>query len=144
MLEAVGKPATCRDLDVIFREGDAGGEMYVIKSGRVKLTKKTHGIVATIATLEAGDFFAEMSLFDDAPRSATATAVGKVELVAYDKQTLTDSIARDPAIALSMLAAMSRRIRAIDDELAQLVAKGLLPKEQATALRRYTFAGAWQ
>lgn len=143
MIEGEGKIRTYRDLDVIFREGDPGDEMYVIKTGKVKLTKKVQGVVANIATLEAGDFLAEMALFDSQPRSATATASGKVELVAYDKAALAESIKADPSIALEMLGTMSGRLREIDDEVAKLVAKGLLPKGDAQNIRRYTYAGTY-
>lgn len=143
MFEGKGETRTYRDLEVIFREGEPGSEMYLIKSGKVKITKKMQGIIAKIAVLEPGEFFAEMALFENQPRSATATALGKVELVAYDKATLTESIKEDPALALTMLEAMSRRVRSIDEEVTRLIAKGLLPKEEAEKIRRYTFAGTY-
>ncbi len=143
MLKAKGETKSYRDLEVIFREGDTGKEMYIIKSGKVKITKKMRGLVANIAVLEPGDFFAEMALFEDSPRSATATAMGKVEVIAYDKNALAESIKEDPGIAFKMLEVMSKRIRKIDDEVTGLIIKGLLPKEEAEKIRRYTFAGTY-
>jgi CRP-like cAMP-binding protein len=143
LFEAKGETRAYRDLEVIFREGDPGSEMFVIKSGKVKITKKVRGIVANIAVLQPGDFLAEMALFDDQPRSATATAVGRVELITYDKDSLGESIKGDPAMAFRMLETMSKRLRKIDDEVATLIAKGLLPKEEAERIRRYTFAGTF-
>jgi CRP-like cAMP-binding protein len=142
-LEAKGETRSYRDLDVIFREGDSGEEMFLIKSGKVKITKKTSGIVANIAVLEPGDFFAEMSLFDDKPRSATATALGRVELLAYDRDSLRETVQSDPTVALKMLETMSHRLRKIDAEVAALIAKGLLPREEAERIRRYTFSGTF-
>lgn len=143
MFEAKGETRTYRDLEMIFREGDPGNEMFLIKSGKVKITKKIQGIVANIAVLGPGEFFAEMTLFDNQPRSATATAVGRAELVAYDRAALAESIKGDPNVAFAMLEAMSRRMRKIDDEMTRLIAKGLLPKEEAEKIRRYTFAGTY-
>lgn len=143
LLDAQAAVRKYRDLEVIFREGDPGNEMYVIRSGRVKLTKKVQGIVANIATLGPAEFFAEMALFADQPRSATATADGKVELIVYDKGTLIDAVKADPAIALKMLEAISQRIRKIDEEVARLIVKGLLPADEAHRIRRYTFASTW-
>ena len=57
----------------IFREGDDGSTMFVIKSGRVMITKNMYGIMVKIAELGPGDHFGEMSLLEGQPRSATAT-----------------------------------------------------------------------
>lgn len=143
MLEEGGIPKTYRDLEVIFHEGDAGDEMYVIKKGKVKLTKKMQGIMTKVAVLEDGDFFGEMALFEDAPRSATAIALGKVQVVSYNKDALTQHIKNDPTIALKMLKAMSQRVRKMGDEATALTVKGLLPKEAADKIKRYTFAGTY-
>ena len=62
-------------LKVIFNEGTPGEEMYIIYSGKVGLyTQRASGQKELLATLEAGDFFGEMALVDDSPRSATAIA----------------------------------------------------------------------
>jgi len=57
-----------QDGDIIVREGDKGSEMYIIKSGSVKVTKKTHKGQITLTTLSHGDFFGEMALFEQAIR----------------------------------------------------------------------------
>jgi len=129
---------TFRD-KVIFWEGDEAKEMYVIESGRVKITKRVYGIMVKIADLEKGDFFGEMALLDNAPRSATALAMGKVQLAAYNQSELTNFIKSDPEMTIKMLKAMSQRLRKIDSELTQLVAKGRLPKEEVKKIGKYSF-----
>ena len=58
--------------DVIFHEGDAGAEMFIIQSGKVKITKLVKGgVEKTLVILGPGDFFGEMALLDKSPRSAT-------------------------------------------------------------------------
>lgn len=143
MFEAEGEKRTYRDLEVIFREGDSGNEMYFIKSGKVKITKKLQGVIAKIAVLEAGDFLGEMALWENHPRSATATAIGKVEAIAYEREALAQGIKEDPQVAFEMLAAMGQRLRKVDEEVTRLIAKGLLPKAEAEKIRRYTFAGTY-
>lgn len=124
---------------MIFREEDEAREMYVIKSGKVKITKKMYGIMVKIAELGAGDFFGEMALLDGTPRSATALAMGKVQLAAFDQSELINFIKGDPVMTLKMLKAMSQRLRKIDDELTKLVVKGRLPKEEVKKIGKYTF-----
>jgi CRP/FNR family cyclic AMP-dependent transcriptional regulator len=119
---------------LIYREGDAGAEMYEIGSGQVKITKNMYGIMVTISELGPGDCFGEMALVEDAVRSATAIAETPVEVDVYDLRALTQRVAAEPEFAFSMMRAMSRRLRLIDDRLTDLVAKGRLPKEEAAKL----------
>ncbi len=64
--------------EVIFEEGDAGDEMFVIQSGTVEIVKKRKGVEKPLATLEKGDFFGEMSILENLPRTAKARAVTDV------------------------------------------------------------------
>lgn len=61
--------------EVIFKEGDAPGPVYLINQGAVKITKKKGGEDITLATLDWNGIFGEMALIDKKPRSATATAI---------------------------------------------------------------------
>lgn len=73
-----------RDYDaesVIFEEGDAGGELFVIADGEVEILKRTDaGEPLTLARLKAGDFFGEMAFVDESPRSASAIARSKLHV----------------------------------------------------------------
>lgn len=140
MSDSAGKPKSYSYFDVIFQEGDQADEMYVITSGEVKITKKMLGIMVTLGELRAGDFFGEMALLDAAPRSATAVAVGPVEAVAYDREGLKEKIKVDPDFAMSVMRAMSRRLRNVDQELTKLLAKGRLPSEEAQQIERHVAA----
>lgn len=106
--------------EVIFREGDQGDTMYVIQAGRVNINKKTHSGEVTIATLERGEVFGEMALFDKLPRSATAVIEGESRVLTVDKRKFFASISRDPTLAFKILESMSRRIRRINDEFAKM------------------------
>jgi transcriptional regulator with GAF, ATPase, and Fis domain len=106
--------------EIIFNEGSTGEVMYVIQSGKVKITKRTDAGEVTIATLGEGEIFGEMAVFDRLPRSATAIAVGNARVLSVDKKKLFTTINRDPTLVFRMMESMSQRIRTLDGELAKL------------------------
>jgi CRP-like cAMP-binding protein len=108
------------DGEVIFREGEKGEMMYVIQAGSVKITKSTHSGEVTIATLEKGEVFGEMALFDKLPRSATAVAQENSRILTVDKRKFFSSISRDPTLAFKILESMSHRIRRINNEFTKM------------------------
>jgi CRP-like cAMP-binding protein len=97
---------------MVFEEGDLGSEMYVIQSGTVELVKKTRrGDVKVLATLEKGDFFGEMSILEDVPRTATARAKTDCELIKIGQSTFDEMLRHNTEIAVRMLRKLSRRLR---------------------------------
>lgn len=108
------------DGEIICKEGEKGEVMYVIQSGKIKITKKSAGGDLTIATLEDGEIFGEMALFDRLPRSATATASGNTRVLSVDRKKLFSSISRDPTLVFKLLESMSQRIRKLDDDFTKL------------------------
>jgi putative methionine-R-sulfoxide reductase with GAF domain len=107
------------DREVIFNEGDRGEVMYVIQSGKVTITKKTESESTILATLEAGDIFGEMALFDKQSRSATVVASGEARILSVDKKKLFSNISRDPTLVFKLLESMSMRIRRLNEDLTQ-------------------------
>lgn len=98
--------------EVIFREGEQGYEMYFIRSGLVAITRRLGEEEQPLAMLEKGDFFGEMSVLEDYPeRSATATAVGDVEVLAMRSVDLQSVLPRNPGLAQRMMAKLSERLR---------------------------------
>ncbi len=106
-----------KDGSIIFEQNAIAETMYVILSGRVEVIKNRKGLVTKLATLEEGDFFGEMSLFDNKPRSATVKALGDVRLLEIGKNKLLKSIMKDPALAFKMLEKMGSRIRRQDERI---------------------------
>jgi CRP-like cAMP-binding protein len=104
-----------KDGDIIFEENSIGKEMYIILTGNAKVIKKKDGAETTLATLEEGDFFGEMSLFDNSPRSATVKALGDIKLLEINQKNFLKKISRDPSLAFRMLEKMSQRIRNSDE-----------------------------
>lgn len=111
------------DGEIIFKEGETGHVMYVIQSGKVKITKKTPSEDIPLAILESGEIFGEMALFDRLPRSATATALGNARVLHIDKKKLFSTISRDPTLVFNVIETMSQRIRRLDEELTKVKKK---------------------
>ncbi len=112
------------DGEVIVRVGDHGAEMYVIKSGRVRISRQMAGRTVVLSELGPGDFFGEMSLLESLPRDADATAVGETRLLVLNAGSLLVRLRRDPTFALEMLHRLSGRVRALNAELEKALDAG--------------------
>src|SRR3990172_2422319 len=86
--------------EVLFREGDKGDELYLIRQGTIVISKPVVGCVEqALARIDPGDFFGEMSLFDQAPRSATVQAETNALLLCLDRESLHQFIEISPRAA---------------------------------------------
>lgn len=99
--------------EVVFRAGDSGSRMYVIGSGRVRITTTVNGTETLLKTLGPGEVFGEMALVDNLPRSASVTATeANTQLLEIDHALFVYLVGQQPAFALIILKAMSHRLRA--------------------------------
>lgn len=113
--------------EVVVREGETKGEMYVVLEGEMEVLKKSKsGFDARVALLGPGDWFGEMSILDVQPRSATVRTVAPsrlLKLSAADFDLLYRMDLRAYALLVMNIAReMSRRLRVADGILADLVA----------------------
>jgi CRP/FNR family transcriptional regulator, cyclic AMP receptor protein len=92
---------------VIFAAGDAGREMFIVRTGNVELRIGD----TLVETVGQGGIFGELALVDPAPRSATAIAGPDCTLVLVDETTFVDLVRRVPGLALEMMRVMARRLR---------------------------------
>lgn len=113
---------TFDDGEAVVREGEETREMFIIREGRIEILKQVGGHEVRLAILERGSFFGEMSLLEGLPRSATARAIGKTELVVLRPGSLLVQIRRDPTFAFELLQQMSHRVRELNDKLVLKVA----------------------
>jgi len=113
---------TYQEGEVIFVEGEPGAGMYVIESGKIRIclgpnTDEEH----EIAMLENGDFFGELALIDDHPRSATAVAVASTRLIGFFRSELISIISRSPRLGVklqqNMMQILVKRLRITDQRL---------------------------
>ena len=109
---------TCQKSDVIFKEGSTGNEMYLIHSGKVLLSIRDETQHIPLVVLNPGDFFGEMALVDDSPRSATASAVeDNTELIVIDRARFLFMVRQQPEFALSLMHTLCQRLRDMDKRL---------------------------
>jgi CRP/FNR family cyclic AMP-dependent transcriptional regulator len=106
---------------VVVEEGLAGDYMYVIREGRVKVTKASDdGREKIMDFLVAGDFFGEMSLFDQAPRSATVRTLEPSKLMALSRVAFLDLLSRSSSLALAVIMVLTHRLRDADEQASSI------------------------
>ena len=108
---------------VLFQEGDRGEEMYIIQAGKVKISKKVRGVDKTLAMLEKGEFFGEMSILNDKPRSATAETVEDSDLLVIDRKTFDTLIRGNPEITVRFIKRLADRLREANEQMEALMIK---------------------
>ena len=107
---------------VILFEDDPGDALYVVVTGQVKVVLiGEDGREVILAVLGPGDFFGEMSLIDDEPRSAHVIAMEDSNLLVLRREDFQAALQEYPRIALGLLTALSRRLRRADDKIGSLV-----------------------
>ncbi len=116
-----------REMDVparqaLFGKREYADAMFVVLSGRVKIYSDSAGRKKkTFAYLTAGDFFGEMSLIDDSPRSASAQAVEDSRLLVIRKKDFRRLLARDAGLTFYLLQAVCARLRRANEEIEGLL-----------------------
>jgi CRP/FNR family cyclic AMP-dependent transcriptional regulator len=86
------KPASFPLGHIVFHEGDAGDELYIITSGKVKIGRTgPYGKEGLIAILGPADMFGELALFDPGPRTSTVTTLTAVEALTMDRHCISGS-----------------------------------------------------
>ena len=103
---------------VIFGRGDSGREIYLVVSGRVRLSVLTaEGRELSFAHAEPGDIFGEIAMLDGGPRSADATAVNKVEALSLSKPAFKRLMDTDPVVGEAAIHFLCSRVREADQQL---------------------------
>lgn len=94
--------------EVLFHQGNPGVGMYIIQEGTIAIIDETTG--GTLAELSDGDFFGELALLNETPRSATAAAQTESVLYGLFRPDLLGLVERDPSLGVQLLLRMSRVI----------------------------------
>lgn len=117
-LRQISQPRTFAKDEYICYEGQPGNEMYIILVGSIGVfLTSAIGTLTQVATMNEGDFFGEMAIFDNLPRSASCIALKNTVAVAITQENLEEFLEACPDIAKSMLESMSGRIRKMNDDL---------------------------
>jgi len=122
-LSSLSREKKFRPREVIFREGESGEEMYVVLDGRVMISKYISGAgEEALAFLERGDYFGEMALIDNEPRSADAQAhEGGAVVLAISREVLNGILDINKLSSLRLLKILcnlvATRLRELDDKI---------------------------
>ena len=136
----------------LFRQGDTGDGMYLIESGRVRISiQDDDKQELTLAELAQGDFFGEMSIIDGRQRSADAQVIEDARLAILSRDAFLSFVRTNPDVALEMLSALTDRLRRTDDLLRSRVSRNVNEEEKArlTVADRAAdliaeFGGSWK
>ena len=102
---------------VLFREGDVGKDMYVLQAGRVQLTRRIKNEEKIVAVLMPGEFFGEMSIVNNRPRSATATVIEDAKMLVIDSRTFEAMIRGNAEIAVRLIKKLSTRLEQANQQI---------------------------
>ena len=103
--------------DVIFREGEAASEAFLLQEGRIRLIKRVRAVERSLMVLRPGDLFGESALIPGSPRTSTAIALSDGAALALDQSTFQTLLESHPAIAGRMVQQLIRRLRDAEDQI---------------------------
>ncbi len=135
----------------IFRHGEPSGALYVIHHGEVELwllDEDKQRVV--LGTFGDGEFFGELSLLDEEPRSATATTIADTDVLVVDREDLRLLFTQKPSAALDVLSVLGKRLRQTNDIVRSRAARNVneefeekLTLGQRLADKIAEFGGSW-
>ncbi len=106
--------------EVIVKEGDPGGELYLLIEGKVRIFKNFGMRNETeLGTMSAVSYFGEMAVLDDATRSATIVASERLRLLAVDGANIKELILEMPELSFEIFRVLTRRVRAAEERLGE-------------------------
>jgi len=105
----------------IVSEGEPSQSMYILLAGRAKVQRSdSEGKEVILAVLGSGEFFGEMSLIDDAPRSASVITLEPCEFMAVSKEAFKAMLAQSPEVSMNVMRGLVRRLREADKKIETL------------------------
>lgn len=120
----------------IVEEGLSGDYMYVIREGQVKVTKLSgDGREKILELLGPGDFFGEMSLLDDAPRSASVKSLTETHILALSRPDFLKELRRNPDLGMAVIQELTRRVRQMDEQASSLSFQRVRERTQGLLVR---------
>lgn len=119
---AAAVPRRLRRGDVLFDEGDQASDLFLVESGRLAMANRSpDGRESVVALMERGDLFGDMAMFDGMGRSAQARALDATVVHAIPYRAVREVLETDPTLLWDIVELLSRRIRSMDNALADAV-----------------------
>jgi len=103
--------------EFIFKQGDPGDLMYLVQAGEVEVLQDFGGHENQVAVLERGDFFGEMAVLDEEPRTHSVRALSDAKLIKIDRAGFQSMLMRNAEIAVRMIRKLGLRLLAAEDML---------------------------
>lgn len=100
---------------VLFQEGETGQAMYIIRSGRVAIVKGGFEAPTILGYRGPGEIIGEMALLEDRPRSAAVVALEELQVLSISRENFQQFLQSNPVVGMSILGALSSRLRAADE-----------------------------
>ncbi|MFT4101273.1 MAG: Crp/Fnr family transcriptional regulator [Burkholderiaceae bacterium] len=105
----------------IVSEGEPSQSLYILLSGRAKVQRSdSEGKEVILAVIGPGEFFGEMSLIDDAPRSASVITIESSDFMAINKDSFKAMLIQSPDIGMQIMKGLVRRLREADKKIETL------------------------
>lgn len=120
---------------VLFNEGEKGATMFILQTGKVKITKNIAGEDKLLATVPAGEFLGEMAILLNEPRSASATVLEETKALVIDSNTFEAMIKSNTEIAYRIIKKLAQRVRDANAQIEALSIKDHNQKVVYTLLR---------
>ncbi len=121
MLAAVVTRRTATRSTTVMAGGDATDSLYIVLSGRLKvMMSDAEGKEVILSILGPGEFFGEMGLIDDSPRSASVVAIESCELLSIAKRDFKKCLAENFEMAMAVMRGLVRRLREADRKIGSL------------------------
>jgi CRP/FNR family transcriptional regulator, cyclic AMP receptor protein len=111
-LSAILSEQSFSDGDLVVTQGEPGDTLYILKDGFVEVVVGGATAGTIVAQLKPCDFFGEMALFEDQPRSATVRAKGECHVLELRRSHFVELVDRQPDVLWNLCAAFARRLRA--------------------------------
>jgi len=137
--------------EVVITQGDRGTSMFIVAAGHINIYLPGEASRRiSLKDITAGEYFGELALFDDKPRSASAVATTDATLLELDRDTLSHYLAQRPQGAMTLLQTLAARLRATNEMLSQRAAKNVVAEleskltwSQKLADRVASLNGSW-
>lgn len=120
----------------IVEEGLSGDYMYILTEGQVKVTKLSgDGREKILELLGPGDFFGEMSLLDNAVRSASVKSMSETRILALSRNDFLKELRHNPDLAMAVIQELTHRVRQMDEQASSLSFQRVKERTQGLMLR---------
>ena len=140
LVSRVGRPFSTGD--VLFREGEPGGEALLLQEGRVRLLKRVRGVERSLMILRPGDLFGESALVPGNVRTSTAIALSDGLVLTIEQGTLQNLLETHPAVANKLVHQLVRRLRDAEDQIELMMLRDAQSKIVSALLKAAQAIGA--